>query len=148
MLALTDIFLKLVKDFKGTYSAKDYSYDSLVRGALTCLEEKNGFLSKLRSDDPDNEQVEEILIKEFSKYKKNLGGCVFFTGPEINFGMCEQFLQSHAYEVLEQKVCQIVHQIIYLSLVSLKIQEKSIWIDCCMFRFGTAIKCVSFEDKQ
>ena len=99
-----DIFLKLVKDFKGIYNAKDYSYDRLVGGALTCLEEKNGFLSKLKSDDPDNEIVEEILIKEFSKYKKNLGGCVFFTGPEINFQMCEQFLQSNASEVLEQKV--------------------------------------------
>ena len=99
-----DVFLKLVKDFKGVYSAKDYSYDSLVKGALAILEEKNGLLGNVKFSDPDDEVVEETLMAEFSKYKKNLGGCVFFTGPEINFEMCEQFLHSNAVNFLEQKV--------------------------------------------
>ena len=100
-----DVFLKLVKDFKGDYNAQDYSYKALLKKAMTCLKNnRNGFLCNLQFNDPDDEEVEEVLMTEFSKYKKNLGGHVFFTGPEINFEICEQFQQSNAANFLKHQV--------------------------------------------
>eukprot|EP00092_Neocalanus_flemingeri_P013046 GFUD01014058.1.p1 GENE.GFUD01014058.1~~GFUD01014058.1.p1 ORF type:complete len:754 (+),score=222.43 GFUD01014058.1:130-2391(+) len=101
-----EIFLSLVRDFRGKYNAEDYSRDRLVKGALDCLKVKNGcgLLEDLKQDDPANELVEEVLIDEFSQYKKNRGGVVFFTGPEINFKMCEQFQESNAANFLSQQV--------------------------------------------